>query len=111
MNGRAVFNFCAQTVPGDIREVVKRNGLTLDDIDLFLLHQGSKFIVEAIRTRLGLSEERVPFGAGSYGNTVSSSIPLLLAETLECPGIRRMVLSGFGVGLSWASCVLSRCES
>ncbi|MCB1230176.1 MAG: ketoacyl-ACP synthase III [Verrucomicrobiae bacterium] len=108
MNGRAVFTFCAQNVPPDIREAAELNGVTVEDIDLFLVHQGSKFIVDTIRNRLGLSEEKMPFGAVAYGNTVSSSIPLLLAERVASPESRRIMISGFGVGLSWASSLLTR---
>lgn len=108
MNGRAVFTFCAQNVPQDISEALEINHLNLDEIDLFLVHQGSKFIVDTIRTRLKLPDEKMPFGAGHCGNTVSSSIPLMLAERFDSPECRRIILSGFGVGLSWASTVLTR---
>lgn len=108
MNGRSVFTFCAQNVPPDIRAAAKLNEVELEEIDLFLVHQGSKFIVDTIRNRLGLEENKMPFEAGDYGNTVSSSIPLLLAERVESEEIRRIMISGFGVGLSWASNLLTR---
>jgi len=108
MNGRAVFNFCAREVPADIRKAAEINGVALDSIDRFLLHQGSRFIVETIADRLDLPREKVAFGIEHYGNTVSSSIPLLLESELENSEARQLMISGFGVGLSWASTILTR---
>lgn len=108
MNGRAVFNFAATHVPASIRSVVEANGLLLTDIDRFVLHQGSRFIVETIAERLGLEGSKVPFLAADYGNTVSSSIPMMLVELMADANNKRMVLSGFGLGFSWASTVIKR---
>lgn len=106
MNGRAVFNFAATEVPASVERVLERAKASIDDIDLVLLHQGSKFIVETIATRIG-AEGRTPFVATQYGNTISSSIPMILAE--EVPdNANKLLLSGFGVGLAWATCILER---
>ena len=110
MNGRAVFNFAATTVPKDIRQVVERNDVTLADIDCFVLHQGSRFIVDTIRQRLKVDAAKVPFMAAEYGNTVSSSIPMMLEELMKDAKNNTMVLCGFGLGLSWASTVIKRKE-
>ena len=108
MNGRAVFNFCATKVPKDIRLAAERNEVALEDIDRFLFHQGSKFIVDTIAARLKLPKEKVAFDIHSHGNTVSSSIPLLMEQELEARSARTILVSGFGVGLSWSSNVLFR---
>jgi len=110
MNGRSVFNFAALQVPPHIRETVRVNGLTLNDIDCFLLHQGSRYIVETIAERLQVDKSKVPFMSTDYGNTVSSSIPLMLSELMQNSACRRMVLCGFGLGLSWAGTVIQRKE-
>jgi len=110
MNGRAVFNFAAVQVPANIRETIAANGLELADIDRFVLHQGSRYIVETIADRLQLEREKVPFMSAAYGNTVSSSIPLMLSELMQEPAHARMLLCGFGLGLSWASTVIQRKE-
>ncbi len=107
MNGRAVFSFSATVVPVQVRQLVASAGLDLADIDLFLFHQGSKYIVDTIAQRLALPPGKVPLGLAECGNTVSSTIPALL-ENLRAGPARRIVISGFGVGLSWASCILEK---
>jgi len=108
MNGRAVFNFSATAVPPQVTTLLKDAGLGTADVDLFLFHQGSKFIVDQLVKRLALPPEKVPFNLASQGNTISSSLPLLLRDRLGDARLNRMLLSGFGVGLSWASCLLTR---
>jgi 3-oxoacyl-[acyl-carrier-protein] synthase-3 len=83
-------------------------GWNLTEVDKILLHQGSKFMVEQLGKLLRADPEQVPLRLAGVGNTVSSSIPLLLADEIDNPRVKRMILSGFGVGLSWASAALSR---
>jgi 3-oxoacyl-[acyl-carrier-protein] synthase-3 len=106
MNGRTVFDLCATEVPESIRRTATLNKVTLADIDRFVLHQGSKFIVDTIAARLNV-QGRAPFDATDYGNTVSSSIPIAFARTVT-PQDKVVMISGFGVGLSIASTVLKR---
>ncbi|MBT5415939.1 MAG: ketoacyl-ACP synthase III [Rhodospirillaceae bacterium] len=108
MNGRAVFTYSATTVPGEITGLVESAGLSFDDFDLFLLHQGSRYIVETIRKRLNLAESKVPCRLWEQGNTVSSSIPLLLESHIHDTAAQRLLLCGFGVGLSTACGILER---
>jgi 3-oxoacyl-[acyl-carrier-protein] synthase III len=108
MNGRAVFNFTATVVPGQIRALLGAEHLTVAQVDKFLLHQGSKFIVDTLTARLELPPEKVPSNLARCGNTISSSIPLLLEDALADTGNSTLVLSGFGVGLSWATSLLKR---
>jgi len=106
MNGRAVFDFCATKVPDSIRRTAKLNGIDLSEVDRFILHQGSKFIVDTIAAKLKV-EGRAPFDAQEYGNTVSSSVPIALVRAIM-PEDRNIVISGFGVGLNVATTVLRR---
>ncbi len=108
MNGRAVFEFSATVVPAQIRAVMADAGVAIKDIDLYALHQGSRFILDTLVRRLELPPDRVPCNLANQGNTVSSSIPLLLEQHLDDPAMNRILLSGFGVGLSWATCILER---
>lgn len=109
MNGRAVFNFSATSVPIQINELLKRANKKIDEIDIFLLHQGSRYIVETIQRKLNLPSTKAPINLAFHGNTVSSSIPLLLQAYLSNETIKEIIISGFGVGLSWASALLERC--
>lgn len=104
MNGRAVFNFSALTVPESVQRTLGINNVTLSGIDQIVLHQGSRFIVDTIAQRLG-AEDKTNFFAQNYGNLVSSSIPVALADNI-LPTTKTILLSGFGVGLSWASTIL-----
>jgi 3-oxoacyl-[acyl-carrier-protein] synthase-3 len=108
MNGREIFNFAARTVPDDIKKVLRINNLNLDDIDRFLLHQGSKYMIDFLIKRTGLPEEKTPYVIQEYGNTVSSSIPIMLKDLILDKNIKRVLINGFGVGLSWASTILTR---
>jgi 3-oxoacyl-[acyl-carrier-protein] synthase-3 len=105
MNGMGVFTFSATKVPPCIKDTVAHNDLTLDAIDRVLLHQGSRYIVDTIGARLGMAD-KTPFSENGIGNTVSSTLPMLLAEGVAA-GARRVVVCGFGVGLSWAATVLT----
>ena len=107
MNGRAVFNFTATTIPKHIKVLLEKNGLTDANIDKYILHQGSKYIVDTIRKRLKVDEAKVPFDMYEYGNTVSSAVPMILEKELS-DGNERMLLAAYGIGLSWGSTILEK---
>jgi len=108
LDGRGIYELLKTEAPPSIRACATMNGLTLDEIDLFLFHQASAWLLLGLREDLGLSEERVPSNIKHVGNTVSSSIPLLLDQVLHNGGPlpRIILMSGFGAGLAWASVVL-----
>jgi 3-oxoacyl-[acyl-carrier-protein] synthase-3 len=109
MEGSNVFKHAAREVPPSIRGLLERHHLREDDIDLYLLHPGSKYLLDVLRADLGIPEDRMPFEASECGNTVSSSIPLMLASRLDAgQSIARILLSGFGVGFSWGTCLLAQ---
>lgn len=119
MDGRAIFTFMMTRVPATVDACLARNGLARDDVDLYVFHQASRFLLEQLVQRAGLPADRVLIDMRDVGNTVSSTIPLTLARYAErrgamCPAeVRRdpsrggvVLVSGFGVGLSWATTVL-----
>jgi 3-oxoacyl-[acyl-carrier-protein] synthase III len=108
MNGRAIFNFVARNVPKDVKNVLRKNEIDIQEVDTFVFHQGSKFVVNTIIKKLGIDPNKAPFMIRNYGNTVSSSIPILLENLLTNPKAKILLLSGFGVGLSWSSVILKR---
>jgi 3-oxoacyl-[acyl-carrier-protein] synthase III len=108
MNGAAVVKFVKRYIPDDIRKNIADNGYGLENIDRFVLHQASKFMVDIVAEDLGVNSSKVPFDIRNYGNTVSSSIPLVLEKELHNKENKNILISGFGVGLSYGSCVLKR---
>lgn len=108
MHGRKVFNFAAINVPQQIDVYLTNNQLTVEDIDLFLLHQGSAAIVEVIARKVGGDKTKFILDIDKTGNTVSSTIPILLEKQLNKIDNKKIILSGFGVGLSWATNLLER---
>lgn len=110
MNGRQVFNFAATVIPKEIKALLDQESLQEEEIDSYCLHQGSAGILEAISRRFPAVKERFVNRLANTGNTVSSSIPLLLEEETQKNSNKKILISGFGVGLSWASMILSRKE-
>lgn len=111
MNGAEVFNFTIKVVPTMFAEIFAHAGVTPEAIDYFVLHQPNKYILHNIRKRLGLPEERVPDQTQAiYGNQNSASIPGtingFLSAQLHRNGRKKLLLSGFGIGLSWGAAVL-----
>jgi 3-oxoacyl-[acyl-carrier-protein] synthase-3 len=110
MHGANVMNFSLQEVPRTFARLLELTGETADDMDYVVLHQANKFMLDALQRKLGLPPEKVPRGYESVGNTVSSTIPFVLAELdkngQRAPGTRIMLI-GFGVGLSWAGAAIT----
>lgn len=102
MNGREVFRFAVSTSVRDIHDVLDRSGVKLDEVNYFMIHQANMRIVEGIRTRLGVPEEKFPTNIYDHGNSSSASCPILLDECrrkgLFKPG-DLLVFSAFGAGL------------
>ena len=109
MNGAEVYKFAVRQVPECIEEVLEKAGMNAGEIDHFVLHQANLRIIEAIAKRLGVVSERFPVNLDRVGNTSSAAIPILLDEMNKCGKIKpgdRLVLSGFGAGLTYGACAL-----
>lgn len=106
MNGREIFTFTLTAVPKVFKQILERENATLDDIDIVVLHQANKLIIDSIQKKLKIPEEKMHRSYGEFGNTVSSTIPIGLKQELmksgKNTGSRTALLLGFGVGLSWA---------
>lgn len=110
LDGTEVLNFSTQRIPPAIRELCAYAQVSLDEIDYFLLHQANKMINDTIRKKLQLQPEKFPSTLYDFGNTSSASIPMTMSVRLgnvlgDTP--TKLLLSGFGIGLSWGSCVMS----
>lgn len=108
MNGRAIFNFMISRAPAAVGACLGRNRLERDSVDFFVFHQASRFLLETLRDRMGLDPARVPIAMEMTGNTVSSSIPLVVEGLLQKEDLtgRTVLVCGFGVGLSWAANII-----
>jgi 3-oxoacyl-[acyl-carrier-protein] synthase-3 len=108
MDGRAVYNFVMDRIPASIEACLRRAACTREQIDHYLLHQASAFMLDALGRKAGIPSSRCLRNMSRFGNTVSSSIPLLLAELDAAAPLRdcRVLMAGFGVGLSWATSVV-----
>ena len=109
MDGREVFQFAVKRVPEVIREALELNDCSIDEIDYFVVHQANRRIIESVAKRLGVDAEKFPMNLQEYGNTSSASIPILLDELRRNGTLKkgnRILLAGFGAGLSWGAGIL-----
>lgn len=109
LDGPAVLSFSTQRVPPAVNELLNFAGKSVDDVDYFVFHQANRMINETIRKKLGLPSEKVPSTLHDFGNTSGASIPVTMTarirEALE-QSPKKLLLSGFGIGLSWGTCLL-----
>lgn len=105
LNGTEVFNFTLKNVPALVKSIFETSGATIDDIDYVLFHQANVFMLNHLRKKSGLPEDKVPVAMETFGNTSSASIPLTIAARLS--GVfdkpQSLVMMGFGVGWSWSA--------
>ena len=105
MNGANVMGFTLREVPRTYRALLDKAGIAPGEIDFVVLHQANKFMLDALQKKLAVPDHKYPRRYEDIGNTVSSTIPFVLADLLAggelIPG-KRLALIGFGVGLSWA---------
>ncbi len=109
MNGRNVFINACEKMPEAVREALKRNGLTIDDVDHLIPHQANDRISLMVAKNLGIPVEKVIRNIDRFGNTTAASIPIALDEAIKTGRIKRgdtVVLTAFGSGFTWGSAVL-----
>lgn len=107
MNGAQIFAFTQRNVPKVINDVLVKNELDNEDIDLFVLHQANRYMLDFLRNKMGIPEDKFYIFMENVGNTVSNSIPLCLVDALENNHLKgNVLLCGFGVGYSWGAVIL-----
>ena len=109
MNGSAIFNFTLDAVPALMKQILEKNQMEKDDVDYYVFHQANKFMLNTIRKVCVLPKDKFYVNLEETGNTVSSTVMIGLKQNLDAgkitPGMKIMV-TGFGVGLSWGGTVL-----
>ena len=113
MKGGDVFNFVIREIPRDIKRTMAEAGKTVDDIDYFCFHQANNFINAYIAKKMKLDLDKIPHTIEKFGNTSSVSVPLTIVSELKgkMNGRKTLMLSAFGVGMTWATGVVSFCDT
>jgi 3-oxoacyl-[acyl-carrier-protein] synthase III len=109
MNGTEIFNFTLEMVPSLVEKTLEINSIQKEEIDLFVFHQANKYMLNFLRKKIRIPEEKFYYYLDKVGNTVSSTIPIALLEALNAKKIQageKVLLAGFGVGYSWAGSIL-----
>jgi 3-oxoacyl-[acyl-carrier-protein] synthase-3 len=109
MNGAEIFNFTLRTIPKCVNDLLVRAGIGIGAVDLFVLHQANQYMLEHLRKKMKLPDEKFVVAMSHCGNTVSSTIPIALKHAQMQGRLKSgdtVVLVGFGVGYSWAATLL-----
>jgi 3-oxoacyl-[acyl-carrier-protein] synthase-3 len=107
MNGSEIFNFTLETVPELVDNVIEKNGLNNDSVDLYVFHQANKYMLDCLFDLMEIEEGKAFVYMSEVGNTVSSTIPIALCEAKkEHKLVGNVLIAGFGVGYSWGGCIL-----
>jgi 3-oxoacyl-[acyl-carrier-protein] synthase-3 len=108
MDGPGIITMTLDIIPRMVQQVLVNANLTDADIDLYLMHQATQKLLDSLRQHMKLDEARLPMAMAHCGNTVSSTLPILMDALRSSGRLRRgtrSLLAGFGVGFSWAACV------
>lgn len=109
MNGTGIFLFGLRKVPALVTKTLEVNNLTIDEIDLVVFHQANAFLLHTLRKKMDIPEEKMYLSLSKTGNTVSSTIPIALHNAIKDGKAKNgdiILLTAFGVGLSWAATVV-----
>ena len=109
MDGGSIFSFTLKQVPKMIKELLEKSNKNMSDIDLFIFHQANVFILEFLRKKFKIDENKFYYCIEQFGNTVSNTVPIALCNAIKDNTLKDkndIMLLGFGVGLSWSGCLL-----
>ena len=109
MSGNEVFKVAVQTLTKDVVDILEKNQISSDIIDLFIPHQANLRIIEAVKQRLNFTNEQCVVTVGKYGNTSSASIPMAMNDAYEAGRLKKgdlILLDAFGGGFTWGSALL-----
>jgi 3-oxoacyl-[acyl-carrier-protein] synthase-3 len=110
MRGREVYRFAVERMSASSQAVLAAAGLTIADVDVFVGHQANLRILDAVASRIGVADAVVHITVDKHGNTSAASIPLALADAVDVGRLKagdRVLLTAFGAGLTWGSCLLT----
>lgn len=110
MNGRAIYQFALRVVPQAVAKLLDKINLKVSDIDYFIPHQANQRIIDSAAEKIGFTKEQIISNIDKVGNTSAASIPLAIADGLQNKKIltpSKLMLVGFGAGLTWGACVIN----
>lgn len=114
MNGREVYRQAVTSMTASSQVVLEAAGVGIADVDLFVGHQANARILDAVASRLGIDDDQAHVAVDRFGNTSAASIPIALADARDAGRLHagdRVLLTAFGAGLTWGSCLLEWCEA
>jgi 3-oxoacyl-[acyl-carrier-protein] synthase-3 len=109
MNGSEIFNFTLESIPTLVKSTIQKNNIEEENVDMYILHQANKYLLNHLRKKIGIPEDKFFIFMENCGNTVSSTIPIALHEAMKSNKIhsnQKILLAGFGVGYSWGACII-----
>ncbi len=108
MDGGDIFQFTLTRVPKMVKQLLVKNDIAFGNVDLFVFHQANKYIMNFMRQKIGIEEDKFYYCLENVGNTVSSTIPIALYHAQQEGRLHgNILLAGFGVGLSWGGVILT----
>lgn len=113
MDGPGIFDFTIREIPDNVARLLEKANLQKGDIDLFVFHQANAFMLDFLRRTLRIDLDKFYMNFSDIGNTVSSSVPIALKRAMQdsiMDKVNTVVISGFGVGLSWGTMILRKEE-
>jgi len=109
MNGPEIFNFTIEAVPVVVNQCLEKNQTNLEEIDYVIFHQANKYMIEYLRKKIKIPEEKFYINILHTGNTVSATIPIALKDCLDNKIVKegdKVLIVGFGVGYSWGATII-----
>ncbi|UQB67775.1 3-oxoacyl-ACP synthase III family protein [Epilithonimonas zeae] len=109
MNGPEIFNFTIENIPGLVQDTLAKNNLAMEDIDLFVFHQANTYMLNYLRKKCKIPEDKFFIDMKDYGNTVSATIPIAMKSAIDQGKIKsgsKVLMAGFGVGYSWGAGII-----
>jgi 3-oxoacyl-[acyl-carrier-protein] synthase III len=110
MNGAEILTFSLKKVPPLVKELLEKEKLTMEDIDVFVFHQASGFMLEVLRRKMKIPKEKFFTNMEYVGNTVAATIPLALYDAMKQGFIKKgnkVLIAGFGIGYSWGATIVT----
>lgn len=109
MNGPEIFNFTIQNIPNLIQQLLKKTSTQFEEVDFYIFHQANKYMLDYLRKKIKIPEEKFYNNMRNTGNTVSSTIPIALKDCIDQGLVKtgdKVLLAGFGVGYSWGATLI-----